>query len=270
MKPTSPPPDAPGGADIDLLVAAALAAGREAMKFFRNDVKIWWKNEGASPVTAADHAANDVLEVMLRGERPDYGWLSEESEDDSERLGKNRVFIVDPIDGTRAFMNGKDTWVVSAAVAEAGRPIAGVLYAPALDELYLATADGRVEKNGRPLGLTPHPPGAPIRISGADDSINALKLDRSRLERLSRIPSLAYRLAMIADGRLDATLVKPNSHDWDLAAAHLILANAGGRMTDKANRELVYNLASPRHPALVATRTGLHETLLSGFSGTKA
>ena len=127
MKQTSSLSDAPAGADIDLLVEAALAAGREAMKFFRSEVKIWWKNEGTSPVTAADYAANDILVTKLRTARPDYGWLSEESEDDSLRLSQDRVFIVDPIDGTRAFMAGKDTWVVSVAVAEMGRPIAGVL-----------------------------------------------------------------------------------------------------------------------------------------------
>ena len=269
MKQTSSLSDAPAGADIDLLVEAALAAGREAMRFFRSEVKIWWKNEGTSPVTAADYAANDILVTKLRTARPDYGWLSEESEDDSLRLSQDRVFIVDPIDGTRAFMAGKDTWVVSVAVAETGRPIAGVLYAPALDELYLATEDGRVEKNGRGLALTPHPPGAPIRISGADEAINALRIERSRLNRLSRIPSLAYRLAMIADGRLDATIVKPNSHDWDLAAAHLILGNAGGMLTDKAGSEPPYNRAVPRHSTLIATRPELHKTILSALSGAR-
>lgn len=267
MTRTTPIPDAPASADIDLLVDAALAAGREAMTYFRNDVKIWWKNEGTSPVTAADHAANDVLETRLRSARPDYGWLSEESEDGKARLSADRVFIVDPIDGTRAFMTGKETWVVSVAVAEAGRSIAGVLYAPALDELYVATADGRVEKNGETLRLPPRPTGDLIRISGSDDAINALNIDKSRLERLSRIPSLAYRLAMIADGRLDVTIVKPNAHDWDLAAAHLILANAGGRLTDKANFEPDYNRESPRHDTLIATRPSLHETFLAAISG---
>jgi myo-inositol-1(or 4)-monophosphatase len=256
--------DAPESADIAILVDAALAAGREAMKFFKNDVKIWWKNEGTSPVTAADHAANDILEAQLRGARPDYGWLSEESEDAQTRLSANRVFIVDPIDGTRAFMTGKDTWVVSVAVTEAGRSVAGVLYAPALDELYVATSDGLVEKNGEPLVLSPSV-GA-IRISGADDSINSLSLpSNAPLERIGRIPSLAYRLAMIADGRLDATIVKPSAHDWDLAAAHLILANAGGRLTDRANIEPLYNLAVPKHGTLLASRADLHDTLLAAL-----
>lgn len=174
------------------------------------------------------------------------------------------MFIVDPIDGTRAFMTGKDTWVVSAAVTEAGRSVAGVLYAPALDELYVATWDGMVEKNGKPLALARST--GPVRISGTDDSINSLILpDTAALERIGRIPSLAYRLAMIADGRLDVTLVRPNAHDWDLAAAHLILANAGGRLTDHSDVEPVYNLPTPRHGMLVGSRADLHGMVLAAL-----
>jgi myo-inositol-1(or 4)-monophosphatase len=253
-------------ADLDLLVEASIAAGKAALTYFRNDVTVWWKNEGTSPVTAADHAANDILREHLLGARPAYGWLSEESEDDSHRLSRERVFIVDPIDGTRAFMNGKDTWVVSAAVTDAGVPVAGVLYAPSLDELFIATADGRVEKNGEPLRIAPSEAGARFRLSAADDMVNTLAADtRGRVERISRIPSLAYRLAMIADGSLDATLVKPHAHDWDIAAAHLILRNAGGRLTDVRGNEPVYNAPLPRHGVLVAAREGLHDDVLAAL-----
>jgi myo-inositol-1(or 4)-monophosphatase len=241
--------------DLDLLVEASIAAGREALTFFRNDVKVWWKNEGSSPVTAADHAANDILIDRLRGARPDYGWLSEESEDDPTRIGQDRVFIVDPIDGTRAFMEGRATWVVSAAVTERGRTLAGVLYAPSLDELYIADAGGRVEKNGKALRIVPH--SGPTRVSAADDMFKRFTRNLGRVERLSRIPSLAYRLAMIADGRMDATIVKPNAHDWDLAAADLILTNAGGGVRDLKGEHPLYNSATARHGILFAGREDL-------------
>lgn len=246
--------------DLDLLVGAAKEAGREALKFFRNDVEVWWKNGGSSPVTAADHAANDILLERLRSARADYGWLSEESEDDPARIDQDRVFIVDPIDGTRAFMEGRDTWVVSAAVTERGRTLAGVLYAPSLDELYVADASGRVEKNGKPLRIVPH--ARPPRVSAADDMMKRFARSLGEIERLSRIPSLAYRLAMIADGRLDATIVKPNAHDWDLAAADLILANAGGGVRDVHGVAPVYNLHPPRHGILFAARDDLLAPLL--------
>jgi myo-inositol-1(or 4)-monophosphatase len=251
--------------DLDLLVRAALEAGREALKFFRKDVQVWWKNGGSSPVTAADHAANDILIDRLRGARPAYGWLSEESEDDPARMGQDRVFIVDPIDGTRAFMEGRDTWVVSAAVTERGRTLAGVLYAPSLDELYVADASGRVEKNGDVLRIVQHD--RPARVSAADDLMKCFADSLGEIERLSRIPSLAYRLAMIADGRLDATIVKPNAHDWDLAAADLILANAGGGVRDVHGAAPVYNLHPPRHGILFAARQDLLAPLLGRASG---
>jgi myo-inositol-1(or 4)-monophosphatase len=252
--------------DIDLLIDASIAAGKAALSYFRNDVQVWWKNEGTSPVTAADHAANDVLKDMLIGARPDYGWLSEESEDDVDRLTRTRTFIVDPIDGTRAFMQGKDTWVVSAAIIEAGRPIAGVLFAPSLEEIYVATADGAVTKNGKPLKLAEAGSGERFRLSAADDLVNRLApATRERIDRVSRIPSLAYRLAMIADGRLDVTLVKPNAHDWDIAAAHLILANAGGRLTDTSGSEPVYNSATPSHGILIASHKPLHDGIIASL-----
>jgi myo-inositol-1(or 4)-monophosphatase len=260
----SPFPD--HDAELDLLVEASLAAGREALRFFRNDVQVWWKNEGTSPVTAADHAANDILKERLLGARPGYGWLSEESEDDSARLTQARVFIVDPIDGTRAFMAGKDTWCVSAALTENGMPIAGVLYAPSLDELFVATADGRVSKNGKAIKVADADVSGRFRISAADQMINSLVPDtRKDVERLSRIPSLAYRLAMIADGRMDVTLVMPSAHDWDLAAADLILRNAGGRLTDVSGRDPVYNAAVPKHGVLVAATAGLHARMLESL-----
>jgi myo-inositol-1(or 4)-monophosphatase len=247
--------------DLDLLVDAALAAGREALRHFRSDVQVWWKNGGTSPVTAADHAANDILHGMLRDARPGYGWLSEETEDDPGRLGLDRVFIVDPIDGTRAFMNGLDTWVVSVAVTEAGRSLAGVLYAPSLGELFVADATGRVEKNGRPLRLAPQ--AGPVRVSAADDMLTRFAPGLGQVERLARIPSLAYRLAMIADGRMDATIVKPHAHDWDLAAADLILRNAGGSLRDLAGQRPLYNSESARHDILLAGRADLLDRLVT-------
>jgi myo-inositol-1(or 4)-monophosphatase len=242
-------------ADLDLLVEASVAAGREALSYFRNDVKVWWKNGGTSPVTAADHAANDILMDRLRSARPDYGWLSEETDDDAKRLDASRVFIVDPIDGTRAFMEGRDTWVVSAAITQDGRSLAGVLYAPSLDELYIADASGRVEKNGQPLRIVAHD--GPTRVSAADDMFKQFSARLGETERMSRIPSLAYRLAMIADGRMDAAIVKPSAHDWDLAAADLILSNAGGGLRDVHGNAVIYNQPVPRHGILIAARAEL-------------
>ena len=149
-----PSPATAWTADLDLLVGAARLAGARALDFFRKGPEVWWKNGGRSPVSAADFAANDILKTELLSARPNYGWLSEETDDDAGRLDCETVFVIDPIDGTRAFIAGKDIWCVSAAVVHRGRPVAGVLFAPSLDELFTASAEGSALKNGTPIAAT--------------------------------------------------------------------------------------------------------------------
>jgi myo-inositol-1(or 4)-monophosphatase len=240
-------------ADLDLLVAAAKLAGARALEFFRKGPEVWWKNGGRSPVSAADFAANDILKKELLSARPNYGWLSEETDDDAGRLDCETVFVVDPIDGTRAFIAGKDIWCVSVAVVHRGRPVAGVLFAPSLDELFTAAAGGPALKNGKPVFVSGVDGGRPLRFAAAEDMIRDLdQRDLGAVHRISHVPSLAYRLAMVADGRIDATLVKRNSHDWDLAAADLILARAGGGLTTLDGEQLLYNRPTVSHEMLCA------------------
>lgn len=239
--------------DLELITVAAQAAGRKALEFFGHDPDVQWKNNGRSPVSEADYAANDVLKEKLLTARPNYGWLSEETDDDQARLGCETVFVVDPIDGTRAFIAGKDVWCVSVAVVHRGRPVAGVLYAPALDELFQATADGAARKNGNPIGVRLDASQDTLRIALAEDIVPMLESGyRASVHRTPHIPSLAYRLAMIADGRIEGTIVKKNSHDWDLAAADLILERAGGALFDLESRPLSYNRPNVRHNVLCA------------------
>ena len=246
-------PATPWTADLDLLVGAARLAGARALDFFRKEPEVWWKNGGRSPVSAADFAANDILKTELLSARPNYGWLSEETDDDAGRLDCETVFVIDPIDGTRAFIAGKDVWCVSAAVVHGGRPVAGVLFAPALDELFTAAAGGVALKNGKPIRATDPDAARPTRIAAPEDM--AQGIDRHMIggvQRISHVPSLAYRLAMVADGRIDAILVKRNAHDWDLAAADLILAQAGGGLVMLDGKALSYNRPTVSHETLAA------------------
>ncbi|GEO85098.1 MULTISPECIES: 3'(2'),5'-bisphosphate nucleotidase CysQ [Alphaproteobacteria] len=240
-------------ADMALITTAAREAGTVALSYFGQSPEVWWKNEGHSPVSAADYAANRCLEEQLRKARPDYGWLSEETDDDPARLDCETLFIVDPIDGTRAFINNRKTWCVSVAVVHQGKPVAGVLVAPALDEEFTAYSDGPALKNGQPITVAPHRPDDRLRVATPQDIVSAFDAQiRTRIERVEHIPSLAYRLAMVAEGRIDATLVKRNSHDWDLAAADLILKRAGGSLVDLAGAPLCYNRADVSHGELCA------------------
>lgn len=239
--------------DLALIGHAAREAGAVALGYFRQSPEVWWKNEGRSPVSAADFAANEVLEKILRSARPGYGWLSEETEDNDDRLSRDTVFVIDPIDGTRAFINGEATWCVSVAVVHLGRPVAGVLVAPALEEEYVAVEGGDALKNGAAVSVSHWAEGEPFRLATAEDMLARMSADlRPLITRIRHVPSLAYRLAMVAEGRIEGTLVKRNSHDWDLAAADLILARAGGRLVGLDGQPLAYNRPDVRHGVLCA------------------
>lgn len=236
-------------ADLALIRDAAREAGEIAMRHFRNDPEVWMKN-GSSPVSAADIAVDAFLREVLLAARPDYGWLSEETADNLERLVARRTFVVDPIDGTRAFIQGRCTWCVSIAVVEAGAPLAGVLECPARSEFYEAAGNGPALLNGAAIRVA-HAEAAP-RVAGPNAMLQRAPSWVRGGPAIPYIPSLAYRIAMVASGALDATFVKPNSNDWDLAAADLILRRAGGRLVERDGAMPLYAGADPRHGALAA------------------
>jgi myo-inositol-1(or 4)-monophosphatase len=251
--------DADLDADLELLSDAAREAGRIAMRFFRQRPEVWMK-AGSSPVSEADYAVDRFLRETLLAARPDYGWLSEETADSAARLTARRTFVVDPIDGTRGFLEGRDVWCVSAAVVENGFPVAGVLEVPAREETYVALPGRGAFKNGARIMV--RPPGAQPSIGGPKPWIDLMPQPwLERLERRAYIPSLACRIAMIADGSLDATFVKANAHDWDLAAADLILREAGGEILNSRRESPLYAGPTVAHGALVAGSGELLEVM---------
>jgi len=237
--------------DLKLLETAALEAGEIALGFFQSKNKVWMK-EGESPVSDADHAVNDYLHDKLRGARPQYGWLSEESEDEAYRHSAERTFVVDPIDGTRGFIDGRGEWCISIAIVENNRPVAGVLHAPKLCETYTATNASHSALNGDMIKASD---ADPIVSVTASRKLN-MAIEKAFGEQLNVtefIPSLALRIARVASGRLDAAFARPGAHDWDLAAADLILQQAGGILFDLLGEELSYNNHNLRAPALLAS-----------------
>jgi myo-inositol-1(or 4)-monophosphatase len=157
---TAPFPTTPED-DLELLRSTAVGAGIIASGYFRRNLKTWTK-ENASPVSEADIVVDRFLNSSLLAARPDYGWLSEESVDDPDRLNHDRIFVVDPIDGTRGFIRGEDSWTVSLAVVEDGLPSAGVIYAPARDEMYEASRGGGARLNAAALVRAPTGPDSPL------------------------------------------------------------------------------------------------------------
>jgi len=249
--------------DLDLLRTAAVTAGIIASSYFRRDLKTWTK-ENMSPVSEADIVIDKFLRSALTTARPDYGWLSEESADDLDRLNHKRTFIVDPIDGTRGFIKGEDSWTISVAVAEAGVPVAGVVFAPARDEMYDASRGGGARVNGQPLTRrTPPDRLAPlIPAPGAvHQELQSVGLDYTRGPAY---PSLAYRLVQVATGKLDATVVRRGAQDWDIAGAAVILSECGVAFEDACMGPMQFNKAEIRHGALAAFAQGSLRDVLCG------
>ena len=247
--------------DLDLIANAAREAGEIAMRHFKRDPEVWLK-DGRSPVSQADFDVDRFLRETLTRARPGYGWLSEETVDTDHRLSTLRTFVVDPIDGTRAFLDGRSTWCVSIAVVESGQSLAGVLECPAKGETYSAGRGGGATRNGRPIAV--REPGPELAVAGPKSMIDALPPeDRARTRPYPYVPSLAYRVALVAAGAIDATFVKPNSHDWDIAAADLILGEAGGAILDMSGERPRYAGTRLVHDALVAGSGALLATMLS-------
>ena len=245
--------------DCERLAIAVQEAGAIAMKFFRGPLKSWTKGEGDSPVSEADIAANELLHKHLL--RDGDGWLSEESENDPTRLDAHRVWVIDPIDGTRAYIAGREDWTISAALVTAGRPVAAALFAPVTSELFLATAGGGVTRNGLPISVTRGGLSG-TRIGGPKRILDRMAAQGTGIVPMPRVHSLALRLARVAHGELDAAMAGGNGHDWDLAAADLLVHEAGGVMTALDGGTLIYNRPDPVHGVLIAAGRERHAALV--------
>lgn len=261
-------------ADEILDVAAPLheiarEAGAIAKRHFRpgeqTTARVWSK-DGGSPVTEADVSVDAFLKIRLSQLVADAAWLSEETADNDARLGADLVWIVDPIDGTRAFIAGHPDWSVSIALLARGRPALGVVYGPALDAFYEASAGGGARADGRAIAVSARRELRDARVSGPQSMTDALARSVGRVERLARIPSLALRIARVAAGDVDVGLVTRNARDWDIAAADLILREAGGVLSDDAGRAPVYNRPAPLHGELLAAPAVLHPGLIEAMT----
>lgn len=239
--------------DLALLIEAAEAAGDIARPFWRKHPRTWDKEDGAGPVTEADLAVDKMLHVKLLGARPDYGWLSEETQDTDARLSKDRVFIIDPIDGTRSFIEGDHNWAHSLAVVEHGEVIAAVVYLPMRKRLYAAQKGLGATLNGESLQVSPHQD-----LTGA----RLLTTERNLLPEfwIDGCPdfarkfrsSLAYRMSLVGEGRYDAMLALHNTWEWDVAAGTLIANEAGAKVTDRHGKAPKFNKQTPAFDGFIA------------------
>lgn len=252
--------------DLALLIDAARAAGDIARGYFNASPEVWEKSDGQGPVTEADLHVNRQLSADLHGARPDYGWLSEETEDGAARLKTERQFIIDPIDGTRSFIEGNKDWAHSIAVAENGIVTAAVIYLPMHDALYAAEIGQGATRNGVTIKATPDKPMTDATVLSSKLNMDAKfwAVDVPPFKRTFR-SSLAYRMALVAEGRFDGMITLRPTWEWDVAAGALIVAQAGGHVSDQTGGPALFNNPHPQINGMVAAG-GIHPALITALT----
>jgi myo-inositol-1(or 4)-monophosphatase len=250
--------------DAALLTDTVREAGALALSLFRTELKNWTKG-ASSPVSEADIRVNDLLESRLRSATPDYGWLSEESVDDEARLEKRLVWIVDPIDGTRGYLAGREDWCVSVALVENGSALLAAVFAPASDEFFFAMRGQGAVRNTVPVLATSGTELDFSRVAGPKPLVERLSRQTGEIVLHPRIGSLALRLCRVAQGSLDAAFAGGQSRDWDLAAANLIVQEANGNMTALSGDAILYNRREVTHGVLVAAGRDRHASIVEHF-----
>lgn len=253
------------GPDLALIAEAARDAGAIALRHWKADPQVWEK-PGLGPVTEADLAVNAMLAARLQAARPGYGWLSEETPDGPARLQCERVFILDPIDGTRAFIAGERHFAVSIAVAENGMVIAGAVYLPALDRLYQAGSDSPALCNGQVIHCADRAAlaGANLLMSKSVLAPDHWRHPPPELKRSFR-SSIAYRLCLVAEGAFDGMISTRDAWEWDIAAGSLIAARAGAVVSDRLGAPLRFNSSAAKTAGILAAPPGVHAGILAEF-----
>jgi myo-inositol-1(or 4)-monophosphatase len=250
--------------DAALLTDTVREAGALALSLFRTELKNWTKG-ASSPVSEADIRVNDLLESRLRSATPAYGWLSEESVDDDKRLGKRLTWIVDPIDGTRGYLAGREDWCVSVALVEDATPVLAAVFVPVSDEFFFAVRGQGATLNGVSVAAATGTALDFSRVAGPKPLVERLNASSEEIVLHPRIGSLALRLCRVAQGSLDAAFAGGQSRDWDLAAANLIVQEANGNMTALSGDTILYNRREVTHGVLVAAGRDRHARIVEHF-----
>ncbi len=252
--------------DFDLIRDTAQEAGKLALSYWGRSIQKQRKSDG-SEVTEADHAVDALLAERLKKARPSYGWLSEESAEHDDRLKARRVWIVDPIDGTRAFIEGRDDWVIALALIEDHTPVLAAVVNPVRGETFEACAGAGAFLNGRSLRTSQQSALAGARLVVPD---YALKPNRWRTAwpPVKRVPanSLIYRIALVASGKADASFAVKPKWEWDIAAGALLVSEAGGIITDPCGFPLKFNSSEAKVPGFLAAAPKLHHILAERMS----
>jgi myo-inositol-1(or 4)-monophosphatase len=248
--------------DILTRIEAAIEAARVVFaRFTPGAIETEYKI-GRDPVTEADRAVDAVLRQNLL--RDGEGWLSEESVDDVSRLSKSRVWVIDPLDGTREFVQGIPEFCVSIGFVENGKPVAGGIYNPATKESFLGAIDTGVLYNGEPSCPSQRQTldGALILASRSEVKRGEWKQFENGPFRVQAMGSVAYKLALVSGGLADVTFTLTPKNEWDVAAGAALVRSAGGFVSTLEKTDLTANLRDPLLSGLVASGPFLKDQLL--------
>ncbi|OYY70335.1 3'(2'),5'-bisphosphate nucleotidase CysQ [Sphingomonas sp. 28-63-12] len=237
---------------VDAVAAIAAEAGRLAMARWSDDFSRWEKSPG-NPVSDIDLEVDALLRARLFALDPEAGWLSEETADNADRLACRRLWVVDPIDGTRDYLRGRPGWAVSIALVDQGLPVIGVLDAPARGEVWRATIGQGATRNGAAVRAS-----ARTEFAGARVPNDALPSKDSDLVLVDKPNSIALRIAMVAADEADLVATLRWGFEWDIAAAALIAMEAGASVTDAFGAPLAFNTPSAQAFGLLATAPAIH------------
>jgi len=245
---------------LERLTNALQIARDVARQFINQDLDIEYK-AGWDPVTEADRAVNRVLKEHLL--QDNEGWLSEETTDDLRRLQKERVWIIDPIDGTREFIAGIPEWCISVAYVVDGKAIAGGICNPASDEMIVGSKPSGVTYNGKPATISDRKTLTGAVILGSCSEAKRGEWDRFANEEFTvrHVGSVAYKLGLVAAGIGDATWTLVPKHEWDVAAGVALVEAAGGFVRGITPEELRFNQAKPLLKGLLATPFSLKDAI---------
>ena len=242
--------------EMKIAERAAREAGEIIMAFYGKKYCIEEKEKG-QPVTAADLAANVRIQEVLLGRYPADGWLSEENKDDLKRLKASRVWIVDPIDGTKEFIQKVPQFSVSIALVVGDSPVLGVVYNPAEEKFFKSLRGQGAWLNGEPMrvSLREEPKGARLLVSRSEPRRKFRQL--AETYQIDRVGSIAYRLALVGGGLGDGTVTFRSIHEWDVCAGVMIVEGAGGMVLDGEGGKARFNQSDPRLKGLVASNSSL-------------
>ena len=247
--------------DLDLLVHAVRTSGPIALGYAKDALDIVDKGDNQGPVTAADLAVNTHLCQTLQSARPTYGWLSEETPDDTDRLSRDHTFIIDPIDGTRAFIEGNDNWAHSVAIAHKGAVTAAAVFLPARDLMFTAALGQGAHLNGAPITVSPEQELSFATVLTTKPTMAPENWTTTPPFKRAFRSSLAFRLSLVAQGRFDAMITLRPAWEWDIAAGALIVAEAGGRASDRTGAALTFNNAHPKQNGVLAANSVLNTAI---------